>query len=95
MDEEVYSRYVNEIIHFVAWLHTNKEDWLTEHSKTLYQETNVVLQEDEKKRQRQKRIKAVCMEAVRDSSTEAIVHMDKLTSEVVLCWGKGDLLWVD
>ena len=84
VDEEVYSRYVNEIIHFVAWLHTNKEDWLTEHSKTLYQETNVVLQEDEKKRQRQKRIKAVWMEAVRNSSTEAIVHMDKLTPEGVM-----------
>jgi hypothetical protein len=84
VDEDVYSRYVNEIIHFVDWLHKNKDDWLTEHSKKLYRETNLVLREDEKKRQRQKRIKEVWLAAVRKSSTEAIVHMEKLTPEGVM-----------
>ena len=84
VDQGVYSRYVNEIIHFVDWLYKNKQDWMTEHSKTLYQETNIVLREGEKKRQRQKRIKAVWLAAVRKSDSEPIVHIEKLTPEGVM-----------
>jgi hypothetical protein len=84
VDEEVYSRYVNEIIHFIAWLYKNKDDWLTEHCKSLFRETNIVVVEDEKKGQRQKRIKAVWLAAVKGSSTEAIIHMEKLTPEGVM-----------
>ena len=84
VDEEVYSRYVNEIIHFISWLHDNKEDLLTEHSKTLYRETNIVLVEGEKPRERQKRIKSVWLAAVKASSTTALIDMEKLTPEVVM-----------
>lgn len=43
VDEEVYSRYVNEIIHFIDWLYKNKEGLLTEPSKSIYHETNVAV----------------------------------------------------
>ena len=84
VDEEVYSRYVNEIIHFVGWAANKKEDWLTDHCKSLYTATNVVLVEGEKPRARQKRIKAVWLAAVRKASSEELIKMDKLTPEGVM-----------
>ena len=63
--EDVYGRYVNEIIHFMdSWLYKNKLDWITDHGQNIYHGTNVVLREDERSRAKQKHIKAVWLQAV-------------------------------
>ena len=84
VDEAVCKRHVRDIVHFIVWLHKNKEDWMTAHGLKLCRETNVLETEGEKKRVRQKRIIEMWVDAVCQSSTQAIVNMEKLTPEGVM-----------
>ena len=50
VNEAVCKRHVRDIIHFIAWLHKNKEDWMTAHGLKLHRETNVLETEGERNR---------------------------------------------
>jgi hypothetical protein len=83
VDKGVYSRYCNEIIHLLTWIHQNEPTWLTEYGQGRYNEL-LVLQEGENKNARRKRIKDAWMEMLRNSRHEPIVHVGSITPARVM-----------
>ena len=79
VDKDVYGRYVNEIVHFIGWVYTNKPMWMTEFGKTQYENINIVLREGEKTRAKQKRIKEAWMTLTREAPTNPYVYINQFT----------------
>jgi hypothetical protein len=78
VDDAVYDKYLNEVMIFGDWVRNNQEDWLTEHGKIKYDELNAEI-ENEKSRQRRKRMKSswkILMQKARD---KPIFQIDKFT----------------
>lgn len=83
VDPNTYSRYVNEIIHFLNWLAGNLPSWMTELCSTQHSAI-MMRREGEKFRQREKRIKAAWQQLVKNSDTEPLIHVDQMTPEGVM-----------
>ena len=83
VEENVYSKYVNEIIHFLPWVALNHPDWLTPYLKEKQTE---ILEErqGEKKRARQTRVKAAYMDLVKNSNIHAIINLDNWNANGVM-----------
>jgi hypothetical protein len=62
VDTGGYSRYCNEIIHFVTWIRENKVSRFTEYGKGKYDEL-LVLQENKRTKECHERIKEAWMES--------------------------------
>ena len=83
VDPGVYSRYVNEIIHFLNWVKEKKPTWMTELGKSQHQSLTVLI-EGEKPRQRQRRIKDAWMKLVQNSDSAPIIHIEQMTPEGIM-----------
>ena len=83
VDPKVFSRYVNEIIHFMRWLRHTHPDWLTQYCIEKLDETHQEVR-GERVRAKQKRIKAVHVELCENASTRNIIQMDNFTPEGVM-----------
>jgi hypothetical protein len=83
VDKAVYSKYCNDIMHFANWMREHEESWFTDYGKAFYDELNL-LQEDEKKKDRRKRIKDGWMARLRDARHNPIVHVDQITPSRVM-----------
>jgi hypothetical protein len=79
----VYSKYVNEIIHFAVWVCAEHADWYTEYGKEKYDEL-VILKENEKSWVRQKRLKEGWMAMLRDALNNAVFHVEQFTAAKVM-----------
>lgn len=83
VDVNTYSRYVNEIIHFLDWLAVHSPSWMTE--LCLTQHTAIMMRrEGERYREREKRIKAAWYQLVKNADTEHLIHVDQMTPEGVM-----------
>ncbi len=79
VDLNTYSRYVNEIIHFLDWLAVHSPSWMTE--LCLTQHTAIMMRrEGERYREREKRIKAAWYQLVKNADTEHLIHVDQITA---------------
>ncbi len=52
VNETVYKRYVNEIIHFLEWVGQHHQDWLTPFYQEHYNETFQVRGKELKRKRR-------------------------------------------
>ena len=87
VDEGTYSKYVNEIIPFIDWLHANAElsDWLTQYCAEQHAEI-ILLRENEGMKQRQKRIKTSWTNLLKNAGSQPLLHLDRMTPTGVMTY---------
>jgi hypothetical protein len=81
----VYSKYVNEIMHFAVWDHAEHAEWCTEYGKEKY-DLLVILIENERIRARQKRLKDGWMAMLRDTPNNVVFHVEQFTAAKVMVY---------
>jgi hypothetical protein len=81
----VYSKYVNEIMHFVVWVCAEHAEWFMEYGKEKY-DLLVILIENEKIQARQKRLKDGWMAMLRDAPNNAVFHVEQFTAARVMVY---------
>ena len=80
-----YSRYVNEIIHFLNWVAVNMPCWMTELCSTQYKAI-VMRQEGEGVREREKQIKVSWTTLVKKAGINPLIKVDQMTPEGVMLY---------
>jgi hypothetical protein len=83
VDKGVYSKYCNDIIHFASWMNENEVAWFTDYGKATYDALHL-LQEDERKQDRRKRIKAGWMAMLRNARQNPIIDINNITPSRVM-----------
>ncbi len=83
VDKGVYSKYCNDIIHFATWAHDHEVGWFTEYGLASYEGLHL-LQEDERRLSRRKRIKAGWMALLRNARQSPIFFVDTITPARVM-----------
>jgi hypothetical protein len=78
VDTGAYSRYCNEIIHFVTRIRENEVSWLTKYGKGKMDEL-VVLREDKRANKRRKHIKEAWMEMLQNAKQTPILDIGSIT----------------
>ncbi len=81
----VYSKYVNEIMHFAVWVRAEHAEWFTEYRKKKY-DVLVILKENKKIRARQKRLKDGWMAMLPDAPNNAEFHVEQFTAAKVMLY---------
>jgi len=81
--DNTYSRYVNEIIHFLNWLAVSLPGWMTELCSTQH-EAIIMRREGEGLRQREKRIKEAWYKLVKNADVQPLIFVEIMTPEGVM-----------
>ena len=83
VDEGTYSKYVNEIIPFLDWLHMHYPGWMTPYCLEQY-DSIILLREHEKIRSRQQRVKESWMELIKSAGVQPLINLNQMTPEGVM-----------
>ena len=79
----VYSKYVNEIMHFAVWVCAEHAEWFTEYGKEKYDVLGI-LKENEKSKAQQKRLKEGWMTILQDAPNNAVFDANQFTAAKVV-----------
>ena len=83
VDEGTYSKYVNDIIPFIDWLHIELPQWMTPYCSEQHYAIKV-LREGEGIKQRQQRIKTSWMKLVKNAGSQPLINLSQMTPDGVM-----------
>ncbi len=83
--KDVYSKYVDKIMHFAVWVRAEHAEWFTEYGKEKY-DVLVSLKENKKSRAQQKRLKDGWMAMLWDAPNNAVFHFEQFTAAKVVLY---------
>jgi hypothetical protein len=79
----VHSKHTNEIIHFAAWVRTDREDWLTQYGKDNFDALDLE-RKNEGINARQKRVKEGWMAMLSNARNVPIFNVDAFNATAVM-----------